>query len=322
MTQADALEDFSNRYYSTIPHITGRVAPPRIDTNEKLRVEVAMLDTLTEMSVASVIMKARDNSRDAASVALIDKRYNDLGLTKCTPIDHDSEEYKQLSKYLIESSGGTHDVSRRYRLEDIFRIERDGEADRFKKSKYAKIKDSNRLLLWHGSRTSNYGGILSQGLRIAPPEAPMSGYAFGKGVYLADCSSKSANYCYASMSGNTGLLLLCEAELSRPMYEIPTGDSDAERKAKQSNCISTKGVGRTVPQKWKDAGCVSKDLKGVKMPEGPVGDNKDHKGGKKSSLRPFNHSLTVCYAGYLLYNEYIAYDVSQLRLRYLFRVSM
>ena len=31
-------------------------------------------------------------------------------------------------------------------------------------------------------------GILSQGLRIAPPEAPVTGYMFGKGVYFADVS--------------------------------------------------------------------------------------------------------------------------------------
>lgn len=37
-------------------------------------------------------------------------------------------------------------------------------------------------LLWHGSRLSNIVGILSQGLRIAPPEAPVNGYNFGKGV--------------------------------------------------------------------------------------------------------------------------------------------
>ena len=29
-------------------------------------------------------------------------------------------------------------------------------------------------------------GILSEGLRIAPPEAPTTGYMFGKGVYFAD----------------------------------------------------------------------------------------------------------------------------------------
>ena len=44
----------------------------------------------------------------------------------------------------------------------------------------------NRMLLWHGSRTTNYAGILSQGLRIAPPEAPVTGYMFGKGIYFAD----------------------------------------------------------------------------------------------------------------------------------------
>lgn len=34
----------------------------------------------------------------------------------------------------------------------------------------------NKQLLWHGSRLSNWTGILSQGLRIAPPEAPATGY--------------------------------------------------------------------------------------------------------------------------------------------------
>lgn len=51
------------------------------------------------------------------------------------------------------------------------------------------------MLLWHGSRVSNFVGILSQGLRIAPPEAPVSGYLFGKGIYLADMAEKSINYC-------------------------------------------------------------------------------------------------------------------------------
>lgn len=261
-----------------------------------------MLDTLTDMEVANTIMSANSKAQDSASISQLDKRFSSLGLKEMTPLKHGSAEYKNLASYLIDSSGSTHNI--RYRLEDIFRIERDGESDRFNKSHWAKIKDKNRLLLWHGSRTTNYGGILSQGLRIAPPEAPMSGYAFGKGVYLADCSSKSANYCRAGMSGGTGLLLLCEAELARPMYEIPTGDFNAQEEAKKKNCFSTKGVGQTVPLKWKDAGCINDDLKGVLMPDGKVGPNQVHKG------------------GYLLYNEYIAYDVSQLRLRYLFRVAM
>ena len=73
----------------------------------------------------------------------------------------------------------------------------------------------NRMLLFHGSRMSNYAGILSQGLRIAPPEAPVTGYMFGKGCYFADMSSKSANYCWADRSNPKALLLLCEVSLGK-----------------------------------------------------------------------------------------------------------
>ena len=39
-------------------------------------------------------------------------------------------------------------------------------------------------------------------------------FQFGKGVYFADMSSKSANYCFASRAKKTGLLLLCDVSIS------------------------------------------------------------------------------------------------------------
>lgn len=54
-------------------------------------------------------------------------------------------------------------------LFQLFTVQREGEAKRFKPFK----KLHNRKLLWHGSRVTNFAGILSQGLRIAPPEAPV-----------------------------------------------------------------------------------------------------------------------------------------------------
>lgn len=179
VSQKEAIEEFSNKYYSTIPHEFGRSRPPAIDNNELLRTEIAMLDTLTDMEVANEIMKTTgDKDKDAANVNLLDKRFQELNMEEMTALDHKSSEYKALADYLIKSSGTSHGI--RYRLEDIFRINRAGEGDRFAKSKYAKIHKKDRRLLWHGSRTTNYGGILSQGLRIAPPEAPVNGYAFGK----------------------------------------------------------------------------------------------------------------------------------------------
>ena len=51
----------------------------------------------------------------------------------------------------------------------VFKVNRHGENERFQPFKEL----YNRRLLWHGSRNTNYAGILSQGLRIAPPEAPV-----------------------------------------------------------------------------------------------------------------------------------------------------
>ncbi|KAL8696901.1 MAG: hypothetical protein Q9201_007420 [Fulgogasparrea decipioides] len=305
-SQKEAIEDFSNKYYSTIPHEFGRNRPIPIDNNDVLRKETSMLDTLSDMEVANTIMKTTaDKKKDAEAVNMLDKRFQELNMDEMTPLDHKSDEYKALADYLIKSSGSTHGI--KYRLEDIFRIQRTGEIDRFEKSEFSKLHKSDKRLLWHGSRTTNFGGILSQGLRIAPPEAPVNGYAFGKGVYLADISSKSAQYCAPGMSGGTGLLLLIEAELGKPMYEIPTGNSMAEEDCKKHNCISTLGVGRTAPQGWTDAGIIHESLKGVQIPDVSkgIGDN------------------TAANAnGYLMYNEYICYNVAQMRLKYLFRVGM
>ena len=65
-------------------------------------------------------------------------------------------------------------------ISDIFEVNRPTEHSSYN------TKLGNNMLLWHGSRVSNFVGILSQGMRIAPPEAPASGYLFGKGIYLAD----------------------------------------------------------------------------------------------------------------------------------------
>ena len=51
----------------------------------------------------------------------------------------------------------------------IWKVAREGE-----KKRHKPFRDlPNRMLLWHGSRNTNYAGIFSQGLRIAPPEAPV-----------------------------------------------------------------------------------------------------------------------------------------------------
>lgn len=256
----NAVENLSNLFYSFIPHNFGRNRPPIIRDQAMVKKEIELLDNLTDMKDATALMKANLSSRPTTHP--LDTQYQGLGMEEMSPLDPSSKEFLLLQEYLVETRGHTHNAN--YRVDAIFRIERQGEFDRFDKSVFSG-PPKDRRLLWHGSRATNFGGILSQGLRIAPPEAPVSGYMFGKGIYLADMSSKSANYCCSHISGGTALLLLCEAEMGDPMQELTNSEYNAGDHAKAKGMWTTWGKGRTGPLKWKDAGAVHPTLAGVKM---------------------------------------------------------
>lgn len=264
MTVGAATEHLSNTYYSVIPHAFGRNRPPVISQYTMLKKEIELLESLSDMKDAVEIMKVDKKMTD--TMHPLDRQFQGLGMNEMTTLDSSSTEFSMLAKYLVDFTGSTHNVQ--YKVEQIFRIERQGENDRFNASPYASVK-SDRRLLWHGSRATNFGGILSQGLRIAPPEAPVSGYMFGKGIYLADMSSKSANYCCSYNTGGTALLLLCEAELGDPMQKLTTSSYTAGEDAKDKGMVSTWGMGSTGPDKWMDAGVVHETLKGIKMVSNP-----------------------------------------------------
>ncbi|CAI7590850.1 unnamed protein product [Penicillium glandicola] len=297
---SEAIQTLSNRYFTLIPHVFGRHRPPTLNTSGQIKKEIDLLEALTDMDVANEIMVS---SKMDDNIHPLDRQFESLGMEEMTELDHKSTEFIVLENYLQNSRGETHSMN--YKVVNIFRIERKGENDRFNASPYANIPNSDRRLLWHGSRSTNFGGILSQGLRIAPPEAPVNGYMFGKGVYLADTSSKSANYCCSYNSRGMGLLLLCDAELGAPMLELTQSNYNAGEDAIKSGKIATLGKGVNIPGRWKDSACVNPALAGVKMPDVST-----------------SSSEVNVFSGGLYYNEYIVYDVAQIRQRYLFQVKM
>lgn len=260
MSFADATEHLSNLYYTVIPHAFGRNRPPVIRSSDMLKKEIELMESLGDMKDASLIMKAKDH--DAEKINQLDRQFQGLGMEEMTPLDPKSVESTELTNYLLRTQGATHNIN--CKVQQIFRIERQGEKDRFEKRDFANASGDRRLL-WHGSRCTNFAGILSQGLRIAPPEAPVSGYMFGKGIYLADMSSKSANYCCPYISNGHALLLLCEAELGSPMQELVDASYSASEDATSKGLLSTWGRGMTGPKAWKDANCVNPSLEGVHM---------------------------------------------------------
>lgn len=275
----------SNHFYSLIPHDFGTNIPPVIDTLDAVNQKNDMLQTMLEIGVAHSLI---NKSEVPASVCQLDMQYDILN-TELEAIETDSNEYNWLAQYVRNTHASTHN---NYRLDimEVFRVNRSGEQKRYEP--FATLP--NRKLLWHGSRLTNYVGILSHGLRVAPPEAPPSGYMFGKGIYFADMISKSANYCFTNNRNNTGLVLLCEVALG-------TSKECTAKEAFTSlppGFHSVKGIGQTYPDPMQSAftpECV----------EIPFG----------------TPTVDLSVDSSLLYNEYIVYDVAQVKVKYLFKLK-
>lgn len=278
-TETGNLDDLSGQFYSLIPHDFGfqHMSNFSIKTKQRLKEKIEMIENLSEMKIATTLLA--DSSAGANPV---DEHYAKLHC-RIKPIERDTSLFQLLETYVQNTHAKSHSNYSLTVLE-AFEMEREGEDERFRKD------IANRMLLWHGSRLTNWVGILSQGLRIAPPEAPVTGYMFGKGVYFADMVSKSANYCFTSRENNVGCMLLCEVACGE-FNELLHADSNANNLPPGKLC--TKGCGKTAPSEMKD-------LDGVHVPCGPAAPTQ--------------------YMGSLLYNEFIVYDVAQIKMRYLFKM--
>jgi len=159
----------------------------------------------------------------------------------------------------------------------------------------------NHFLLYHGSMMFNFIGLLSQGLKIAPPEAPATGYMFGKGVYFADMFDKSYQYAARGYGQQESyLMLMCEVVLgkSKELYQ-------AEFVEKLEHPYhSIKGCGRRGPG-YKHTITLPN---GVKIPYGKVIDYFENNHEKLRTM-------------HLQHNEYIVYNTSQIRMRYVVQIK-
>jgi poly [ADP-ribose] polymerase len=196
---------------------------------------------------------------------------------------------QSITRCIAETHGPTH-LDYALEVQQVFSVDRG-----YEKLKFMPFTHLKRNLLWHGSRLSNMVGILSQGLRIAPPEAPKTGYMFGKGVYFADCPSKSANYCYPNRADPYGLLILSEVAVGNA-YHVKKADY---MDAPPQFCHSTEALGKQIPDA---ANHVALDEGGALMATG--------------SLSPTGPSDST-----LMYNETVVYDVDQVCMRYVVLVK-
>lgn len=286
---AERLRDLSSQFYTLIPHSFGMRKPPVLATMRQVREKLDMLKELGEVRVAKELIARQDG---VAGESPLDGVYRRL---RCDirALDPGDEAHAMVRQYVASGHSPAHQ-SFRLEVEEVFDVSREGADERCRP---LAERLGNRTLLWHGSRLSNYLGILSQGLRIAPPEAPVTGYMFDKGIYCADLVSKSAQYCRATGDGYTGLLLLCDVALGESK-ELLAADYNARETMLRAGRTSVKGVGKMQPD----------PSAAVSTPDGAtafVGRPVPNPAGEGSTL---------------LHNEFIVYDVAQVRQRYLVRV--
>uniref|UniRef100_A0A1I8J6M0 Poly [ADP-ribose] polymerase n=1 Tax=Macrostomum lignano TaxID=282301 RepID=A0A1I8J6M0_9PLAT len=260
-----------NDFYTRIPHDFGMRVPPVIRSLEEIQAKADLLQALEQIQTAlKVVSDGAEESGDSAAAEHPLDRYRRLACD-IEPVDSNSEEFSMIDRYLQTTHGPTHSLYT-LSLGALFKVQRAPETARFRSDL------PNRMLLWHGSRLSNWAGILSQ--------APATGYMFGKGVYFADVSSKSANYLYATRSKPTGVLALCEVALGTSR-ELNKADYEAAKLPAGFN--SVKGIGELTPN-----------------PSWPTG-----------AKFPLARLVASNLSTVLNYNEYVVYNVNQLRLRYL-----
>jgi len=258
--------------------------PPALTTAEAVTKKFDMLNVLSDISKAQAMVDAGGGGGGVGGARPhpSDLNYGQLN-ADLTPLDAagaDREEHELVRTYF----DNTKPVATRCwgRLAAVFRVDRHGEAARFA----AHSALANRKLLWHGTNVAVVAAILKSGLRIMPH----SGGRVGRGIYLADQHAKSA--AYVTPARGKGIMFLVETALGTE-HRI-TAD-DPSLRAAPGAAHSVLAVGRTAP----DArATTSITIDGAQV-DVPLGKPKP-----TGVTSTFHH------------NEFLVYDESQHRIRY------
>ena len=214
-------------------------------------------------------------------------------------IEKDSPEFNTIEKYINNTSGND-------KIINIFSVTRKEETQN--SIKFNEL--SNHYLLFHGTKIFNLIGIFSNGLKIAPPEAPTTGYMFGKGIYLSNMYQKSIDYCDTIQDKtdikkikNYSYILLCEAALGN-IYE-PNISFDTEKlDFLNMGYDSLKSIANNGPDPNKNFVCNN----GVIIPLGNI-------------ISYGNNNLMNRNTFRTNYPEYVIYNCEQIRIRYVVQME-
>lgn len=283
---SESYDSLSSQFYTAIPHSFGRMRPPTINTQSSLQGRYDMCNILLDMfSTNETIREIEEKKPKKQMPCPTDSHYDTLK-ADLSLVDSKSDEFKMVQKYFNKTK---HSCSSS-KLIDVWSVDRQGEAERFEK--YEKME--NRRLLWHGTNIAVVAPIITSGLRIMPH----SGGRVGSGIYLASMQEKSAGYT-SGYGAKFACMFLCEGALGKTHKVTSDGPHASGLKKAPTGFDSVHAVGQVTPKAWSETRINEKAV--------DVPNDKAHQSGVQSS---FYH------------DEYLVYDESQVRLRYVLTVKL
>ncbi|MBA43111.1 MAG: hypothetical protein CMF62_03765 [Magnetococcales bacterium] len=204
--------------------------------------------------------------------------------TEIKPLGKKTKMYSNLSEYVMNTHCPTHNLN--LEILDIYEINR--------KNENFNTKLHNKTLLFHGSPLCNWCSIMKNGLYLDPSKlgVRITGKMFGYGIYWANAITKSFNYCGYQFQDNIGIIAVGEVALGDTLQRVNADYTINKKFLDDNKKHSTHGMGNYSP---KEDG--KKMLRKTTIPCGKLEKNKEQR--------------------YLWYDEFIIYDTSQYRLKYL-----
>jgi len=303
------LHKESTEFYTTIPSNETMV----IDNDVKLAELVKLLNVLGDIAKTTALRGRKAGKKKAKKVKTTtiphpsDAKYESLAC-ELTPLKHSDPMFALVAASLERTAtpnlpnsahpgpGSLCGFSRGLRptVSEVFEVNREGEAERFAEHDAM----GNRRLLWHGTNVATVAAICSSGMRIMPH----SGGRVGAGIYLADESNKSGHYVVPGPDGS-GVMLLAEACLGTPKLIVKDSSTAQRYKVAPKGTDSVQAVGRSFPD--------------------PQGTEEVEIDGKTLLFETGSPSLQLKKGSSHFYqNEFLVYKESQVRLRYVVRISL
>ncbi|MEM8875678.1 MAG: hypothetical protein AAGD32_15640, partial [Planctomycetota bacterium] len=184
--KADQLADLTGEFYSAIPHRVGRtradVLKSVIDSAEAITAKQETLQLMRDM------LSVNGEEGSVLYDAEVDQQYRSLGC-ELRAIEPKDKEFKKIAKHVLDSQVKIKSM----KVKRIWGVKRPEEHERYDG------RVGNEQLLFHGSRASNWVGILSRGILMPKLVAQMgvrrtdAGW-LGHGIYFGDAACTSAFY--------------------------------------------------------------------------------------------------------------------------------